>query len=76
LATTIITPARIALGIFVGQHRTLRFKHGARNDVLRCDQFDLIALATKLEFDGFSDLGIAVCQRGGKEAVRQGGAGD
>ena len=30
LAALIIAPARIALGIFVGQHRALRLEHGAR----------------------------------------------
>jgi hypothetical protein len=33
--------ARIALGVFVGQHRALRLEHGAADDVLRRDQLDL-----------------------------------
>ena len=44
-ATTIIALARIALGIFVGQHRTCRLKHRARGDVFGRDQFDLFLLA-------------------------------
>jgi hypothetical protein len=47
LAAAIIALARIALGILVGHDRALGFKHGARNDVLRGDQLDLMALAAE-----------------------------
>jgi hypothetical protein len=36
--------ARIAFGVFVGHHRALRFHHGARDDVFRRDQLDLVLL--------------------------------
>ena len=48
LAAAVIAPARIALGIFVGEHRALRLEHGARDDVLRRDQLDLVLLALQL----------------------------
>ena len=47
LAAAIIALARIALGIFVGHDRALRFKHGARHDVFRRDQFDLVPLTAE-----------------------------
>ena len=60
LAAAVIAPARIAFGIFVGQHRALRLEHGARDDVLRGDQLDLVALAAELELDRAGDLRIGV----------------
>ena len=75
LAAAVIALARQAFGILVGQHRALRFEHGAADDVLRRDQLDLVALAAELERDGIGDLRIAVGQRGGKQAfVRRLGA--
>ena len=44
-AAAVIAPARIALGVFVGQHRALRLEHRAADDVLGRDQLDLVALA-------------------------------
>ena len=44
LAAAIVAAAGIALGIFVGEDRALRFKHGGRNDVLRGDQLDFVVL--------------------------------
>ena len=44
LAAAVIALARIALGVFVGQHRALRLEHGAGDDVLGGDQLDLVAL--------------------------------
>ena len=48
LAAAVVAPAGIAFGIFVGQHRARRLEHGARHDVLRSDQLDLLALAMQL----------------------------
>ena len=48
MAALIVTLAGITFGIFVGEHRSLGFQHGAGNDVLRRDQFDLVLLAVKL----------------------------
>ena len=47
LAAAVIAPARIALGILVGQDRTLRFQHRLADDVFGRDQFDVVALAAE-----------------------------
>ncbi len=69
LAAAVIALAGQTFGIFVGQHRTLRLKHGAADDVLGRDQLDLVALAMKLELDGLGDLGIAVGDSGREEIL-------
>ena len=70
LAAAVVALARIALGVFVGQHRALRLEHGAGDDVLGGDQLDLVALAAELLADGVGDLGIAFGERRGEEAGR------
>jgi hypothetical protein len=62
LAAAIIAAARIALGIFVGHHRALRFQNRARDDVLRSDQLDLVALAAQLALDGTEQCRIGISQ--------------
>ena len=44
LATTVIALARIAFGIFVGEHGTLRLEHARARIVLGGDQLDVIFL--------------------------------
>ena len=51
-ATLVITLARIAFGIFVGEDGALGFKHRAADDVFRRDQFDLVLLPRQLVLDG------------------------
>ena len=51
LTTAVIPAAGIALGIFVRQHRALRFQNGPGHDVLRGDQLDLVLLPAKLVID-------------------------
>ena len=63
LAATVVALARQAFGIFVGQHRALRFEHGAADKVLGCDQLDFIALAAELERNGIGDFGIGFGER-------------
>ena len=76
LAAAVIAPARIALGVFVGQHRALRLEHGAGDDVFRGDELDLVALALELVVDRAGDLRIGLRQGGGEERVfRVGGGG-
>ena len=70
LAAAIIAAARIAFGIFVGEHRSLRLEHGARDDVFGGDQLDLVALAAELERDGLGDLGIGFGERRREKTVR------
>ena len=50
LAAAVIAAARIALRIFVRQHRTGRVQHRAAHDILGRDQLDFVALT--LEFCG------------------------
>ena len=48
LAAAVVALARIALGVLVGHDRALRLEHGARDDVLRGDQLDLVLLPAEL----------------------------
>ncbi len=73
LAAAIIAPPRIALGVFVGQHRTLRLQHRARDDVFRGDQFDLLLLTAQFGGDGRAHVGIGALQRSFEKAVTLGG---
>ena len=59
-AALIIAPARIAFGIFVGEHRALRLEHGARDDILRRDQLDLVLLAVELGGDRVGDRAVGL----------------
>ena len=68
LAAAVVAPARIALGVLVGQHRALGLEHGAADDVLGGDQLDLVALAAELVGDRGGELGVAVGERLGEEA--------
>ncbi len=67
LATAIVTTARVAFGVFVGQNGTLGFHHCGGNDVLRGDQFDLVALTAEFAGDGGVKLRIACCEGFGEE---------
>ena len=62
LAAAVIAPARQALGILVGEDRTLGFQHRLADDVLRGDQLDLIALARELGLYRFGHFGIGFRQ--------------
>ena len=72
LAAAVIAPARIALGIFVGQDRTLRIEHRLGDDILRSDQLDLVALAAKLLLDRGRDLRIDLGEGRGEERIGSG----
>ncbi len=69
LAAAVIALAGQTFGIFVGQHRALRFEHGAADDIFRGDQFDLVALAAEFEPDRFGDFGIGLGERGREEVL-------
>jgi hypothetical protein len=60
LAAAIIAPAGIALGVFVGQNRALRFEHRFRDDIFRCDQLDFMSLAAEFQLDRLGDFGIGI----------------
>ncbi len=66
LAAAVVAPAGIALGIFVGEHRARSLEHGARDDVLRGDQLDLLALAVQLAFQHGVDRGIRLGEARGE----------
>src|SRR5690606_8495748 len=68
LAAAVVALARIAFRILVGQDRTLRLENGARDDVFRGDQLDLVALATELLADCRKDFRIALFERLGEES--------
>ena len=67
-AALIVAAARIALGIFVGQHRALRLEHRAADDIFRRDQLDLGLLALQLGLDRRGDRGVGIGQPLGEEA--------
>ena len=48
LTATVVTAARVALGVLIGQDRALRLEDGARDKVLRGDHLESVTLATKL----------------------------
>ena len=75
LAAAVVALARIAFGVFVGHHRALRLEHGAGDDVLRGDQFDLVALAAELELDRAGDFRIGVGERTRKRRNSSGSGG-
>ena len=75
LAAAVIALARIAFGIFVRHHRTLRFHHGARDDVFRSDQFDLMALTAKFRGDRAEQFGVTGGKAFGEKAGVAGGCG-
>jgi hypothetical protein len=68
LAAAVVAPGRIALCIFVRQHRALRFHHCGRHDVFRSDKFDLGLLTAQLQCDLRCNDGIVALQAFGKEA--------
>jgi hypothetical protein len=71
-AAAIVTLARIALGILVGEERALCLQHSPRDDVLGRDQLDLVALAAMFLADPFGDGGIQLGKTGRKEPYRWG----
>ena len=64
-AALVVAAARIAFGIFVGQHRALRLEHRAADDILRRDQLDLGLLALQLGADRVGHRRVGVAQAAG-----------
>ena len=73
-AAAVIAAAGIALGIFVGKDRALRFQHRGGDDVLAGDQFDAVLLADQFAPEGGGQIRVRLRQGGGKEAL--GGSGE
>src|SRR5262245_4656992 len=69
LAAAVIALARKSFGIFVGQHRALRFQNRARDDVFGSNQLDLVTLTPQLEFDRVVDFGIYSIQGSREEGL-------
>ena len=70
LAAAVVAPARIALGILVGERRAGGLQHRAADDVLRGDQLDLVALAVGLARHGRVDRRVGGGEPGGEERAR------
>ena len=60
LAAAVVAPARVALGVLVGEHRTLCLHDGQRRMVLRRDHLQAVALALEFLADQLGDLGIEI----------------
>jgi hypothetical protein len=71
LAAAIVAFAGIALGILVGEHRSLRLQHRLGDNVLRGDQLDLGLLTVQFLGDGVEERGVARRQIGAEEARRR-----
>ena len=68
LASAVVTPAGIALGVLVRKLAALRDEHRATHVVLRRDQLDVLFLALVLAADGVPDLGIRLRKEVGERA--------
>ena len=64
LAAAVVAPARVALGVLVGEDRALRLEHGAADDVLRRDQLEVVLLALRLVADDAIDLRVDAFELG------------
>ena len=60
LAAAVVTLCGVALGVLVGKNGTHGLHDGRADDVLGCDQLDLVALAIKLAVDCRRDLGVGL----------------
>ena len=67
-AAAVIAAPGIALGVFVGQHRALRFEDRARDDILACDQLDLVLLALAFAGDRRGQFRVGGGERIAKKA--------
>jgi hypothetical protein len=63
-ATAVVTLARVALGVLVGQHAALRFQHPRAGVVLARDQLDVVFLALALVGDGLGEFGVVAFDAG------------
>ena len=72
-AAAVVAPTRVALGVFVGQHRTLRLQHRGGDDVLAGDQLDPVLLADQFRAERGRQFRVGLGQRGAEEALQAGG---
>ena len=62
LAAAIPTFFRIAFGVFVREHRTLRFHDSGRSKIFRRDQLDVFLLPRAFVVNRVSDFRINICE--------------
>ena len=72
-AAAIVAPARVALGIFVGQDGALRLQHRGGDSVLAGDQLDAVLLADQFGPERGGKLRIGLGKRGAEEPLQAGG---
>ena len=70
LAAAVVALARIALGVLVGEHRSLALQHRHRDEVLRRDHLQRPLLALELQSQHLGDLRIDLGQRAVEEVGR------
>src|SRR5688572_25407600 len=63
LAAAVVTAARIALRVFVGQDRAGGFENRVADEVFRRDQLEALGLARRFVLNGTRDVGIRVGKR-------------
>jgi hypothetical protein len=68
-AAAVIAAAGIAFGVFVGQHRALRFEHRAAHDIFGRDQLDFVLLAPQFAVDRRANVGIGIGQARAEKAL-------
>ena len=71
LTTTVVALAGIALGVLVGQDRTLGLHHPGAGVILRGDELDVLLLAALLVLDCGPELVVIALDAGG--LVKHGG---
>ena len=71
LAAAVVPAAGIPLCVLVRGHGADRFEHARPREVLRCDQFDLVALTLELTTEQDRDVGIDVGEAGAAELVER-----
>jgi len=69
LAAAVVTAARVALRVLVGQHRALTFQDRARREVLRGDHLERLLLARELGAQDRSDRWVEDLQLGVEDVV-------
>src|SRR5687767_10391300 len=63
LAAAVVTPSRIAFGVFIGEDATRRLENGLGGEILAGDEFQARVLTLELIADGIVNLRIGLSQR-------------
>ena len=70
LTTAVVSAARIALGVLVGQNAARCVQNGLRYDVFGCDQLDLVALPTQLVGNRIGNFRVRLSDMRREETAR------